>query len=65
MGATRRVLATEVSKVAVAAATDNMKANGIDNVSVARMSASDFTQYFQGERSFHRLDGTKPALHHY
>ncbi|MGC3873974.1 tRNA (uridine(54)-C5)-methyltransferase TrmA [Halomonas sp. GXIMD04776] len=40
----RRVLATEISRTAVASAQVNLAANGIDNAVVARMSAEEFAQ---------------------
>ena len=54
----RQVLATEVSKAAVAAARENLTANGIDNVFVARMSSEEFTQAWHGLRNFSRLEGS-------
>ncbi len=54
----RQVLATEVSKSAVAAARENLTANSIDNVFVARMSSEEFTQAWHGLRKFSRLDGS-------
>ena len=51
----RRVLATEVSKTSVAAAQWNIQANARPNVRIARLSAEEYTQAMQGERSFRRL----------
>lgn len=53
----RRVLATEIAKPSVAAAQYNIEANGIDNVTILRMSAEDFTQAILGVREFNRLKG--------
>lgn len=39
-----RVLATEISKVSVRAAHHNMTVNGVDNITVGRMSAEDFSR---------------------
>lgn len=45
-----RVLATEISKTSVASARFNCELNGIDNVTVVRMSAEDFSAVMQGEK---------------
>ena len=37
------------------AAEWNIEQNGIDNIQVARLSAEEFTQAFNGERTFRRL----------
>jgi tRNA (uracil-5-)-methyltransferase len=46
----RRVLATEISKTSVASARYNCTLNGIDNVTIVRMSAEDFSAVLQGEK---------------
>jgi hypothetical protein len=51
----RRVLATEVSKTAVAAAVANLTANGAGNVAIARLTAEEFGTAWRGERAFERL----------
>jgi tRNA (uracil-5-)-methyltransferase len=51
----RRVLATEIAKPSVAAAQYNIEANDINNVTIIRMSAEEFTQAMQGVRPFNRL----------
>ena len=51
-----RVLATELAKSSVYAAQWNIEKNGIDNIKVARLSAEEFTQAYNGERSFRRLE---------
>lgn len=50
-----RVLATELAKSSVYAAQWNIEQNKIDNIQVARLSAEDFTQAYNGEREFRRL----------
>ena len=50
-----QVLATEISKVSVASARTNFSANGIENVTVVRMSSEEFTQALNRERPFRRL----------
>ena len=50
-----RVLATELAKSSVYAAQWNIEQNRIDNIQVARLSAEDFTQAYNGEREFRRL----------
>ena len=52
-----RVLATEVAKPSVYSAQYNIAANKIDNVDIIRMSAQEFTQAINGERTFNRLEG--------
>lgn len=51
----RRVLATELAKSSVYAAQWNIEQNHIDNIQVARLSAEEFTQAYNGEREFRRL----------
>lgn len=52
----RKVVATEVSKSAVAAARRNFEANGVTNVTVARMSSEEFTEAWHSGRQYKRLD---------
>lgn len=51
----RKVLATEISKTSVNAATANLAANHIHNVEFARLSAEELTQALQQVRKFNRL----------
>lgn len=51
----RRVLATELAKSSVYAAQWNIEQNQIENIQVARLSAEEFTQAYNGEREFRRL----------
>lgn len=53
----RKVLATEIAKSSVESAQYNIKQNGIENLTIIRMSASEFTQAIQGVREFYRLKG--------
>ena len=53
----RRVLATEVSKVSVAAAKENLVANGVANVDVVRLSSEELTRALDEGKSFERLAG--------
>ncbi|OIN09587.1 tRNA (uridine(54)-C5)-methyltransferase TrmA [Oceanisphaera psychrotolerans] len=53
----RRVLATEIASSSVKSAQYNIAANGIDNVTILRMSAEEFTQAMRGVREFRRLQG--------
>ncbi|WP_341502795.1 tRNA (uridine(54)-C5)-methyltransferase TrmA [Gallaecimonas sp. GXIMD4217] len=53
----RKVLATEIATSSVASAQYNMRVNQVDNVTVARLSAEEFTQAMQGVREFRRLRG--------
>ncbi|MDT8894086.1 tRNA (uridine(54)-C5)-methyltransferase TrmA [Halomonas sp. I1] len=52
----RRVLATEISRTSVASARENLDANAIDNVTVGRMSAEEFTQALKGEKGGRRVE---------
>lgn len=51
----RRVLATEISRTSVASARENLAANGIDNVTVGRMSAEEFAEALRGEKGGRRV----------
>ncbi len=51
-----KVLATELAKPSVDSAQFNIKANKIDNVKIVRLSAEEFTQAMNGERTFRRLE---------
>ena len=48
-------MATELSKTSVQAAHWNIEANGAANIRLARLSAEEFTQAYQGVRRFRRL----------
>jgi len=61
----RRVLATEVSKVATRAAQDNLALNGVENVAFARLAAEEVTQALNCEREFRRLKSLEPPLLEY
>ncbi len=52
-----KVLATEIAKPSVHSAQFNIAKNGIDNVTIIRMSAEEFTQAINGVREFNRLEG--------
>ncbi len=60
-----RVLATEVSKTSVLAALHNAKINHCDNITIARLSAQEFTQAYPQERDFRRLVQQNISLHDY
>ncbi|MCQ4326481.1 tRNA (uridine(54)-C5)-methyltransferase TrmA [Stutzerimonas stutzeri] len=53
----RRVLATEISKTSVNAALANIADNGIDNITLVRLSAEELTQALNEVRPFRRLAG--------
>ena len=61
----RRVLATEVSKVATRAAVENLALNGVKNVEFARLSAEEMTIAMAGTRTFRRLASLETALEDY
>jgi tRNA (uracil-5-)-methyltransferase len=52
-----KVLATEISKSSVNAALANLDDNGVDNVSLVRLSAEELTQALNEVRPFRRLAG--------
>lgn len=52
----QRVLATEISKSSVASARKSAELNNIENVTVVRMSAEEFTEALNGERTSRRAD---------
>ncbi len=52
-----RVLATEIAKPSVDSAQYNISENHIDNVTILRMAAEEFTSAMRGEREFRRLKG--------
>ncbi len=60
-----RVLATELAKSSVYAAQWNIEQNRIDNIQVARLSAEEFTQAYQGEREFRRLQEAEIEIKSY
>lgn len=60
-----RVLATELAKSSVYAAQWNIEQNRIENIQVARLSAEEFTQAYQGEREFRRLQEAEIEIQSY
>lgn len=52
-----KVLATEIAKPSVHSAQYNIAKNNIDNLTIIRMSAEEFTQAINKERTFYRLEG--------
>lgn len=50
-----KVLATEISKTSVRSAKINFTANGVDNVTIARMSSEELSSALNGEREYRRL----------
>ncbi|WP_311971756.1 tRNA (uridine(54)-C5)-methyltransferase TrmA [Pseudomonas baltica] len=52
-----KVLATEISKTSVNAALHNLADNGVDNVTLVRLSAEELTQALNEVRPFRRLEG--------
>lgn len=53
----RRVLATELAKRSVHAAQENLRMNGVDNVTLVRLASEEVTQALTGVREFRRLQG--------
>jgi tRNA (uracil-5-)-methyltransferase len=64
-GQFERVIATELSKVATAAAEHNRQQNGIDNVEFTRLSAEEMTQAMDAVRPFRRLQHLHKPLTDY
>ena len=56
----RKVLATEVSKVSVAAAKHNAELNDADNVAFARLSSEELTLALDQGKEFMRLEAVPP-----
>lgn len=54
----RKVIATEVSKSAVAAARKNFEMNSVTNVFVARMRSEEFTEGWKSGKEYKRLEGS-------
>ncbi len=52
-----KVLATEIAKPSVHSAQYNIEKNNIKNLTIIRMSAEEFTQAINKERTFNRLQG--------
>lgn len=61
----KRVLATELAKSSVYAAQWNIEQNYIDNIQVARLSAEEFTQAYNAEREFRRLQEAEIDIQSY
>ena len=59
----RKVVATELSKAAVAAAEFNIEANDVSNISIGRLSAEDFTAAWRGTRESKRAESLKLEEH--
>ncbi|MFD1216563.1 MULTISPECIES: tRNA (uridine(54)-C5)-methyltransferase TrmA [Microbulbifer] len=51
----RKALATEISKVSVNSAQDNIAANSVENLDIVRLSSEEFTQAIDKVRPFRRL----------
>ncbi len=57
----KHVIATELAKISVKAARENLSANRVENVEIIRLAAEEVTQAINGEREFRRLaDLPKP-----
>ena len=52
-----RVVGTEISKESVRSAQYNIEVNGIENVSILRLSSEEFTEVLQGKRQSRRTEG--------
>lgn len=61
----RAVLATELAKSSVYAAQWNIARNQINNIEIARLSAEELTEAFQGVREFRRLQQANIDLKRY
>ena len=60
-----RVLATELAKSSVYTAQWNIEKNNIQNIEIARLAAEEFTQAYQGEREFRRLQAANIDMQSY
>lgn len=61
----RKVLATEVSKTATAAALHNIRQNQCDNITLVRLSSEELTQALNRVRPFRRLAEVDLASYHF
>ena len=59
------VVATELAKVSVRAARENIRVNGIDNIQMIRLAAEEVTQAMRRDREFRRLADLPKPLHEY
>lgn len=59
------VIATELAKVSVRAARENMRVNDINNIQMIRLAAEEVTQAMHREREFRRLADLPKPLHEY
>lgn len=59
------VLATELAKISVRAARENLAMNKVDNVQIVRLAAEEVTQAINKERTFRRLAEVPRALDDY
>ncbi|MBD3823587.1 MAG: tRNA (uridine(54)-C5)-methyltransferase TrmA [Epsilonproteobacteria bacterium] len=50
-----KILATEISKSSIAAAQENMRLNGVENIEFVRMSVEEFVSALEGERVYNRM----------
>jgi tRNA (uracil-5-)-methyltransferase len=57
-----KVLATEIAKSSVQSAQYNIAENGLDNLTILRLSAEEFTLAINGVREFNRLKDAKVDL---
>lgn len=60
-----RVLATEIAKPSVDSAQHNIAANEVENLKILRLSSEEFTQAWQGQKSFRRLQEADVKLEEY
>jgi tRNA (uracil-5-)-methyltransferase len=60
-----KVVATELAKVSVRAARENIRVNGIENIQMIRLAAEEVTQAMNREREFRRLAELPVPLHEY
>ncbi|MEH6588134.1 MAG: tRNA (uridine(54)-C5)-methyltransferase TrmA [Halioglobus sp.] len=59
------VIATELAKVSVRAARENLAMNSVKNIQIIRLSAEEVTQAMGREREFRRLAELPKPLHEY
>ncbi len=60
-----QVIATELAKSSIRAAQHNIEDNGLENVSLIRLSAEEVSQAMAGEREFRRLQALPKKLDDY
>lgn len=60
-----KVLATEIAKTSVKSALHNIEINGVNNITIVRLSSEELTQALNKERAFRRLKNVNLDDYHF